>query len=187
MGHMQICTLTQTHNHSSIPALKFFTVRMPFLLPNQQCQMTITTIKIIKKLLNSLKWCNLTDVTRLPSLGSIKMYDMCVPKECIAKRNVRHCQQFRHCSKRMQLKRCHQPLKSCSCCFDDDCCCCWVFCSFFFAVSEMSSAASNVRFLHSTINCSWYCHCDTAVLRIVPLMNTDTVSGGCKPSDHVYL
>jgi len=37
---MQICTLTQTHNHASIPPLSFFTGQMPFLLPNQQHQRT---------------------------------------------------------------------------------------------------------------------------------------------------
>jgi len=31
IGHMQICTLTQTHNHAST---QFFTGRMPFLPPN---------------------------------------------------------------------------------------------------------------------------------------------------------
>jgi len=36
LGHMQICTLTQTHNHTSIPPLSF----MPFLPPNQQRQST---------------------------------------------------------------------------------------------------------------------------------------------------
>ena len=35
-----ICKLTQTHNHASIPPLKFFTGRMPFLPPNQQHQST---------------------------------------------------------------------------------------------------------------------------------------------------
>jgi len=36
----QTCTMTQTHNHASIPPLKFFTGQMPFLLPNQQHQIT---------------------------------------------------------------------------------------------------------------------------------------------------
>ena len=40
LGHMQVCTLLQTDNHASNPPLKFFTGRMPFLLPNQQCQST---------------------------------------------------------------------------------------------------------------------------------------------------
>jgi len=40
LGHMQVCTLLQTDNHASTPPLKFFTGRMPFLLPNQQCQST---------------------------------------------------------------------------------------------------------------------------------------------------
>jgi len=33
---MQILTLTQTHNHASIPTLSFFTGQMPFPPPNQQ-------------------------------------------------------------------------------------------------------------------------------------------------------
>jgi len=40
LGHMQVCTLLQTDNHTSTPPLKFFTGRMPFLPPNQQCQST---------------------------------------------------------------------------------------------------------------------------------------------------
>jgi len=40
LGHMQICTSLQTDNHASTPPLTFFTGRMPFLPPNQQCQST---------------------------------------------------------------------------------------------------------------------------------------------------
>jgi len=40
LGHMQACISLQTDNHASTPQLKFFTGRMPFLLPNQQCQST---------------------------------------------------------------------------------------------------------------------------------------------------
>jgi len=40
MGHMQICTLSLTDNHARTPPLSFFTGRMPFLPPNQQCQST---------------------------------------------------------------------------------------------------------------------------------------------------
>jgi len=40
LGHMQVCTLLQTDNHSSTPPLLFFTGRMPFLLPNQQRKST---------------------------------------------------------------------------------------------------------------------------------------------------
>ena len=40
LGHMQVCTLLQTDNHASTPPLSFFTGRMPFLPPNQQCQST---------------------------------------------------------------------------------------------------------------------------------------------------
>ena len=40
LGHMQVCTSLQTDNHASTPPLSCFTGRMPFLLPNQQCQST---------------------------------------------------------------------------------------------------------------------------------------------------
>jgi len=41
LGHMQVCTLLYTNNHTSTPPLQFFcTGRMPFLPPNQQCQST---------------------------------------------------------------------------------------------------------------------------------------------------
>jgi len=40
LGHMQVCTSLQTDNHASTSLLKFFTGRMPFLSPNQQCQST---------------------------------------------------------------------------------------------------------------------------------------------------
>jgi len=39
LGRMQVCTSLQTDNHASTPPL-FFTGRMPFLPPNQQCQST---------------------------------------------------------------------------------------------------------------------------------------------------
>jgi len=39
LNHMQIiCTSLQTDNHASTPPLSFFTGRMPFLAPKQQCQ-----------------------------------------------------------------------------------------------------------------------------------------------------
>ena len=40
LGHTQVCTSLQTDNHASTPPLSFFTGRMPFLPPNQQCQST---------------------------------------------------------------------------------------------------------------------------------------------------
>jgi len=40
LGHMQVCTLLQTDNHTSTLPLCFFTGRMPFLPPNQQRQST---------------------------------------------------------------------------------------------------------------------------------------------------
>jgi len=38
LSHMQICTSLQTNTNASTPPLSFFTGRMPFLPPNQQCQ-----------------------------------------------------------------------------------------------------------------------------------------------------
>ena len=40
LDHMQVCTSLQTDKHASTPPLSFFTGRMPFLSPNQQCQST---------------------------------------------------------------------------------------------------------------------------------------------------
>jgi len=41
LDHKQIiCTLLQTDNHTSTLSLNFFTGRMFFLTPNQQCQST---------------------------------------------------------------------------------------------------------------------------------------------------
>jgi len=40
LGHMHICSLTQTHNHATISPLSFFTGQMPFLPPYQQRQST---------------------------------------------------------------------------------------------------------------------------------------------------
>jgi len=34
LGHMQICTLTQTHNHASIPPLSFLQAGFPSCHPN---------------------------------------------------------------------------------------------------------------------------------------------------------
>ena len=50
VGHMQACTSLQTDNHAITPPLSFFTGRMPFLPPNQQCQSTegITNVKNVK-------------------------------------------------------------------------------------------------------------------------------------------
>jgi len=40
LGHMQVCTSLQADNHANTSPLSFFTGRMPFLPPNQQCQST---------------------------------------------------------------------------------------------------------------------------------------------------
>jgi len=39
-SNMQVCTLLQTDSHASTSPVSFFTGRMPFLPPNQQCQST---------------------------------------------------------------------------------------------------------------------------------------------------
>ena len=41
LGHMQVCNSLQTNNHAITSLLKFFTGRLPFLPPNQQCQSTV--------------------------------------------------------------------------------------------------------------------------------------------------
>jgi len=51
-GHMQVCTSLQTDNHASTPPLSFYTGRMPFLPPNQQCQSTEGSVgSVIDRLL----------------------------------------------------------------------------------------------------------------------------------------
>ena len=40
LGHVQVCISLRTGNHASTLPLKFFTGRMPFLLPNRQRQST---------------------------------------------------------------------------------------------------------------------------------------------------
>ena len=57
LGHMQICTSIQTDNHISTPPLKFFTGRMPFLPPNQQCQSTESIRHVhVRKIFEVLFW-----------------------------------------------------------------------------------------------------------------------------------
>ena len=52
---MQVCTSLQSDNHASTPPLSFFTGRMPFLPPNQQCQSTegnylsLTALSLLKQ------------------------------------------------------------------------------------------------------------------------------------------
>jgi len=57
LGRMQVCTSLQTDNHASIT--KFFTGRMPFLLPNQQRQSTegIDAGEVLMKLTTIFKQC----------------------------------------------------------------------------------------------------------------------------------
>jgi len=46
LGNMQVCTSLQTDNHANISPLEFFTGRMLFLPPNQQCQSTEGTYEL---------------------------------------------------------------------------------------------------------------------------------------------
>ena len=67
--HMQACISFQTDNHTSTPQLSFFTCRIPFLPPNQQCQSTegshknIIYISVIVQKIKKLK-SQLTFLTR---------------------------------------------------------------------------------------------------------------------------
>ena len=59
LGHMQICTLLQTNNHTSTPPL-CFSGRMPFLSPNQQCQSTegnLLTVSCVDAILSGSENC----------------------------------------------------------------------------------------------------------------------------------
>jgi len=77
-------TMIQIHNHARILPLSFFTDRMPFLPPNQQCQSTegleITTI--IGVLLSERKhsWCGTFPWTICPSV--------CQSAKCIAAKQL---------------------------------------------------------------------------------------------------
>ena len=68
LDHMQVCTSLQTDNNTSTTLLSFFTGRVPFLPPNQQCQciegqysLTTPTEYIIfsSYLSYQLKYCHL--------------------------------------------------------------------------------------------------------------------------------
>ena len=57
LGHMQVCTSLQTDNQASTPPLSFFTGRMPFLLPNQQCQSKVPTyLHLFEWLFSARTW-----------------------------------------------------------------------------------------------------------------------------------
>jgi len=60
LGSVQVCTSLQlqTDKHAN-PTTQFFTGRMPFLLPNQQCQSTEGIVGIISSLsINQQYTCN---------------------------------------------------------------------------------------------------------------------------------
>jgi len=63
LDHMQIiCTSVQTDNHARISLLNFFTCRMLFLMPNQQCQSTESTRSPEKSgLINPMRVCMTSD------------------------------------------------------------------------------------------------------------------------------
>jgi len=46
LGHVQVCTLLQTDNHTRTPPFCFFTGRMPFLPPSQQRQSTVLCVPV---------------------------------------------------------------------------------------------------------------------------------------------
>jgi len=55
LGHMQICTLTQTHNHiTPASTTLLFTGQMPFLPLNQQRQSTEGTLPLLANAYNLL-------------------------------------------------------------------------------------------------------------------------------------
>jgi len=78
LGRMQVCTALQTDNHASTPPLKFFTGRMPFLPPNQQCQSTEGKIQ------PSETWCNFVKID-LCILVSIQPSETRINKSIITK------------------------------------------------------------------------------------------------------
>ena len=67
LGDMQVCTSLQTDNHASTQPLSFFTVRMPFLPPNQQRQSTEGTLNVVRKCVGIFQ-CNF-------STGNTRSYD----------------------------------------------------------------------------------------------------------------
>ena len=90
LGHMQVCILLQTDNHTSTPPLLFFTGRMPFLPPNQQRQstegnQTITRLTITSCYSTDSQWphrccplANNIEKTAHPQvLPSLRGVDLC--------------------------------------------------------------------------------------------------------------
>jgi len=63
VGHMQVCTLLQTDNHTSIPP--FFTGRMPFLPLKQQRQSTEGIQLLTNYYINTLTYLHTYVPTRL--------------------------------------------------------------------------------------------------------------------------
>ena len=80
LGDMQVCISLQTDNHASTSLLKFFTGRMPFLPPNQQCQSTEGTkaqFYIVQCQQYAHRGQSLRSVTALLSWGSSFMCETC--------------------------------------------------------------------------------------------------------------
>jgi len=69
LGRMQVCTSLQTDNDASTSLLKFFTGRMPFLPPNQQCQSTEGKLRYYVPL--NTKKCHFVDILPGQSLGLV--------------------------------------------------------------------------------------------------------------------
>jgi len=67
LGHMQVCTLLQTDNHTSTPPLRFFTGRMPFLPPNQQRQSTEGKYHCLEELVSEMSYHVFGDGTLNPA------------------------------------------------------------------------------------------------------------------------
>jgi len=78
LDHMQtICTSLQTDNHTNTSSLKFFTSRMLFLTPSQQCQSTEGNI-VLQFSCNDIVTCDCSAVVdieavekRLPGITTV--------------------------------------------------------------------------------------------------------------------
>jgi len=68
LDHMQtICTSLQTDNHTNTSSLKFFTSRMLFLTPSQQCQSTEGNI-VLQFSCNDIVTCDCSAVVDIEAV-----------------------------------------------------------------------------------------------------------------------
>jgi len=65
LGHMQVCSSLQTDNHANTSLLSFFTGRMPFLPPSQQCQSTEGRLTCIMAVKQVVGWLGINYVKEL--------------------------------------------------------------------------------------------------------------------------